>query len=53
MPEIKSTFTPPTSLLAQLARLPEISQPELKAEHLRLFHAGPAVKHRVLSNAEP
>ena len=46
MPEIKSTFAPSTSLLAQLARLPEMSWAELKAEHQRLFHADPAVKHR-------
>ncbi len=46
MSQITTTFQPSASLLAQLARLPEMSWAELKAEHQRLYHAEPAVKHR-------
>ncbi|QQQ01277.1 DUF2924 domain-containing protein [Lysobacter enzymogenes] len=46
MSKITTTFQPSASLLAQLARLPEMSWAELKAEHQRLYHAEPAVKHR-------
>ncbi|MGH8082655.1 MAG: DUF2924 domain-containing protein [Lysobacter sp.] len=46
MTKIESTFAPTASLLAQLARLPEMSWAELKAEHQRLYQAEPAVKHR-------
>lgn len=46
MSPIMTTFQPSASLLAQLARLPEMSWAELKAEHQRLYHTEPAVKHR-------
>ncbi|MGO1069530.1 DUF2924 domain-containing protein [Lysobacter sp. CA199] len=46
MSKITTTFQPSASLLAQLARLPEMSWAELKAEHQRLYHAEPSVKHR-------
>jgi len=46
MSKITTTFQPSASLLAQLARLPEMSWAELKAEYQRLYHAEPAVKHR-------
>lgn len=43
---IESTFAPSASLLARLARLPEMTWAELKVEYQRLFHAEPPVKHR-------
>ena len=46
MSKITTTFEPSASLLAQLARLPDMTWAELKAEYQRLFQAEPPVKHR-------